>query len=330
MLRILRRFGLLLPIGCLATLGCVNLHAEPGAGQQMMKITGDSQFLTADQKLYTMRQWEPPNGREPKLILLGIHGINGAADDWRVLGEYLQANDDEVTLYSYDLRGQGRDPNPQDRGDIEHANLWVQDLLNLSSLLKQRYPGVPLVWLGESLGSLIAMRAVDQTSAEALPCEALALCSPIAGFGDKVKPQRIAMMRAARLFMPAKRIAAESFAKDGNTKVASGEEHAERAELNEWHVKSHTLRSLVAIGNEISQMKRRAARLKLPCLVLYGGRDVFTATDEVEKFVSRIPQSVDKTVSFYPSAYHLLFHDDERKKVCADLLGWVQQFKKQG
>ncbi len=117
--------------------------------------TEDGEFTQA-LKIPTY-QWMPA-GTAPKVIFLGIHGLTLHGRRFRVLARSLAVNG--AGFVSMDMRGFGRcrfDDKHQfstpdnDRTKVDHHKSY-DDIAQLATLLKQKYPDTKIVALGESLG----------------------------------------------------------------------------------------------------------------------------------------------------------------------------------
>jgi len=117
--------------------------------------TEDGEFTQA-LKIPTY-QWMPV-GAPPKVIFLGIHGLTLHGRRFRVLARSLAVNG--AGFISMDMRGFGRckfddkhqfSTPSEDRSKINHHKSY-DDIVQLATLVKQKYPDIKLIALGESLG----------------------------------------------------------------------------------------------------------------------------------------------------------------------------------
>ena len=60
-------------------------------------------FTAPDGTEFPYSKWLPQ--RSPRAVILGIHGLGGAASDWRPLGEYFRERG--IAVYAHELRGMG-------------------------------------------------------------------------------------------------------------------------------------------------------------------------------------------------------------------------------
>src|SRR5476651_1513372 len=117
--------------------------------------SGDK-YVAADGTALPLAIWKAENG-PPKAVILGLHGFG----DYRNAFEEPAAiwAKDGITTYAYDQRGFGGSPT---RGRWPGTDTLVDDARTVATLLRQRYPGVPLYIAGESMGGAVALVAADR------------------------------------------------------------------------------------------------------------------------------------------------------------------------
>ena len=108
-------------------------------------------------------EWLPASGT-PKAIVLGIHGLTLHGRRFRVLARSLAIN--KIGFVAMDMRGFGRcrfgdyqqfSTADDDRSKINHHKSY-DDIAQLATMVKQKYPDLPLIALGESLGCTFCVR----------------------------------------------------------------------------------------------------------------------------------------------------------------------------
>lgn len=104
-------------------------------------------------------QWLPD---ETKAAVQIVHGGAEHAGRYARLAEALTSRG--YAVYAEDHRGHGRTANGADKlGDMGSANGLIhvcEDVIALSQHIKTTHPGVPLIILGHSIGSLITQRVL--------------------------------------------------------------------------------------------------------------------------------------------------------------------------
>lgn len=114
-----------------------------------------------------MYQWLPKD-KEIRVVFLGIHGLTLHGRRYRVLARTLASQG--IAFVAPDMRGFGRcyfdqdnkwGSKKDDKRKINHEKSY-QDLVNLATAVKQKYPDKPLVVLGESLGATFCVRLAGE------------------------------------------------------------------------------------------------------------------------------------------------------------------------
>jgi pimeloyl-ACP methyl ester carboxylesterase len=93
----------------------------------------------------------------PPLVAVLIHGSGGSSMNMNVLGRALAAAG--TPAYAPDIRGQGQSGR---RGDIDYIGQQEDDLADLLTLVRHRYPSAKLVLAGHSSGGGFALRVAGE------------------------------------------------------------------------------------------------------------------------------------------------------------------------
>ncbi|MDB6118801.1 MAG: hypothetical protein JWO08_2582 [Verrucomicrobiaceae bacterium] len=284
---------------------------------------GTATWTSFDGKEMPWHSWPVAPGTKPKAVIITIHGLSGAASDFHLLGEQLRGHGYEV--YGYELRGQGYDPDVAKRGDIASADHWLKDLRTFHRLVSARHPGVPVIWYGESLGTLIALHAA--AGKHETP-DALILATPIAGLKMKVSAGQRGLLLAGSRVVPGLRVSLGDLAgmDENKIRVTSTTTHGGQMAKTPYHVSHFSLRLLREIDRLIQSNPKAARNLRIPVLVLGSPHDVVSSPDQVQGLFAEIG-SQDKLMHWYSKSYHLLLHDVQRDQVVADLLRWLERYQ---
>ncbi|MBK1834526.1 alpha/beta hydrolase [Roseibacillus ishigakijimensis] len=274
-----------------------------------------SYLTTSDGKALSLQHWN--RQARPETVLLALHGIEGAARDFGNLGRALPEQAPRTTLYALNQRGAGYDADWAHQGDIANRQLWQRDLRELHTALRQRHPDARLVWVGESMGSLVMLQALAEGVPEAP--EGLVLVSPVVSLGALPRWQ-VALLRVAATLAPGARVSLAALA-GGSFQATTHSDHFAQSEGNPYHVESYTLRYLATLAHLAEEAPRHAREVPGPTLILHGGQDFLTSTGDMERFRAAFPQRPD--YQLFPQSHHLLFYDKERKDVIAKLLLWL-------
>jgi acylglycerol lipase len=295
---------------------------------QSVKIPSTLQtknWTSGDGKSLPYQTWPKAEGQHaglqtPRGVLICIHGLSGASLDFWPAGEALPAQG--YLVYGVELRGMGNDPVVKDRGDIPHRQRWIADLLEFTRLIKAKHPHLPLYWMGESLGALIAIHSLEALGPEQTKLlDGVILTSPVIGFRQELPWWKYYPLRGLIAVLPSKRIMLESLG-DSEVKVTTNTTHKGQMEKTPHYVPEFTLRLFGQVEKMIRRSDEAATKFQIPVLMFYTPNDVFTSQAQLEKFFACV-DSKDKEKRFFPKSYHLLLHDVEREEVLTALQTWL-------
>ncbi|MDP0490196.1 MAG: alpha/beta fold hydrolase [Verrucomicrobiota bacterium JB023] len=286
-----------------------------GSAQELLPVT-PPKFAASDGKELPIRYWNLKE--KPRRVIIGLHGISGAAKDFENLGKKLQEDSTRTTLYALNLRGQGLDPAPGERGDIEDEDLWKRDLREFHEVIQQRHPEASIVWMGESMGALIALHTA--AGGETQP-RGLILASPIVSL-DKVPRKQQTLLRSAAKICPICRVSLKTLA-GGSFEAISGGNHFDQAEKNPYQIEEFTFRLLDTVGSLVTRMPEQARQIALPVLILHGGQDPLSNPEKVKQFADNFEGPVERVLA--PESHHLLFYDISRTTMIHKTLQWLDQ-----
>ena len=296
-----------------------NLPAGPPMLPEAALTTTDYQSFDRDRFPYTRFG----KSEKPTQIIIAIHGISGAARDFNPVAEHLLPTRSDVIIYAPEVRGQGNDPIKERRGHIPNRTYWFRDLQTFTNLIRKKHPGVPIVWLGESMGSLIVLNTfAEQHRAHpqaGLPADALILSSPVVSLGDKLPFWLKWLSRLAVTFFPTAKISLSTLSGEENTQITADATYQEQVKNNPYHIDRFTLQLLDQLRQMIEAVEPQATAVKVPVLILHGGKDIFSKETEVQGFERAFTASPKVTRAYFPESHHLLFYDDGHENVIATL-----------
>lgn len=116
-------------------------------------VTG--KFLSSDGKTNISYQlWD--GAQKPVCVLQIIHGMAEHIDRYKDLAAYL--NENGIIVAGEDHIGHGNSSDPSDYGYFGEKDGWVHmvdDVEKLREILAEKYPDVPFVMMGHSMGSFL-------------------------------------------------------------------------------------------------------------------------------------------------------------------------------
>jgi len=320
----------------LLTLAFVSCHSSPK--YTLVSHTydkprlGEKTFTTTDSQSFSYRKFvaSGPDAKEPETVVIALHGFCGASIDYKNLGTWLLKEHPSIALYAYDIRGQGLDPVNERRGDIDVPENWFNDLNTFTELVRQQHPRANIVWQGESMGALILANTYrrDMESGKRPACDAIVITSPVVGIRGDFPAWKKQTVRAIAKIFPAARLSLDTLSGGEQVQMTATSTHSEQSETNAWHIERHTLRLLVSLNDLIDQMKVSAATFRVPTLIVHGGKDYFTDTQDVITFYQHLSAAPEKKRLYYPEAHHLLMYDAQKDVVIQDIGSWLLDLPK--
>lgn len=283
-------------------------------------------FTSFDQSCFPYRYWG--SLKTASTVIIGIHGICGASDDFSGLASYLTKKSDQLVFYAYEVRGQGRDPQTKRRGDIRQANEWLSDLEEFTKQIKETHPESRILWCGESMGSLIASHYSLNNKKATAHSDGLILLSPVVRIGDQAPVWKIRIARCCAFLFPWIRVPLSRLLGNNNSQVtADGIDHDKQSATNDWHVDSFTLRLLGTLATMVETMPQAARCIDRPTLILSGGKDIFTPAHYTTEWLINFPSPKTLSHRHFAHAYHLLMYDNCRLEVFEQIHLWIKQLK---
>lgn len=114
------------------------------------------QTLRDGTKLH-MYEWKPTNNKNAKGVIQLVHGSAEHAKRYDEFANYM--NENGYIVIADDHRGHGKTAkNKEDLGFFAEENGWetiIDDLAEITTLIKTTYPNLPIVMLGHSMGSFM-------------------------------------------------------------------------------------------------------------------------------------------------------------------------------
>jgi alpha-beta hydrolase superfamily lysophospholipase len=189
------------------------------------------------------------------------------------------------------------------------------------ALLRERYPGVPLFVMGESMGAAVAVLAANRGGPGA--ADGFILLAPAVWGRSTMNVFERMGLWVADLFP-----GVEWSPRALPVTIRPSDNVAMLRELfNDPLViktaRSDTLNGLVDL---MGAALDAAPRFTAPALILYGEQDAVVPRTPVARFVAALPHDAAERqrVALYPAGYHLLLRDLEGPMVTADVLAWIE------
>jgi len=284
-------------------------------------------YTSFDNDRFDYLKWT--NSPSPRTVIIAVHGINGAAQDYDNLASHLtenHENDGGIAIFAPETRGQGNDHNVRRRGDIYRKEEWFKDLSTFTQMIKSEYPDAEIIWCGESMGSLIVTHAYNYTGQKdsQFRPDRIILLAPVVSLRPHLSVWKHKLANTLSYLLPRFRVSLNQFSGEQAVKVTQGgDSHDEQASKNSYFIEKFTLRLLATLGKLISEMNTAAENINVPIMIINGGHDYFTPPQNAEEFYARIPHSEANQHAYFADSYHLLIYDAHREEIFGELSQWI-------
>jgi alpha-beta hydrolase superfamily lysophospholipase len=301
----------LIAMAMLSLTACTTELAPPGPAVVAPAATSDA-FVMPDGFRLPYRVWLPSESH-PKAVVLALHGMNDSRDAYEIPGpDFADAG---VAVYSPDLRGFG---DTASRGYWPGTQGLVDDARVMTRLLQQRYPGVPLYLMGESMGAAVLM--VLATEPHAPQVAGYVLVSPAVWGRAEMTP----FLRST-LWLAVHTVPGMLLENRGYVKITASDNHAALVRLSEDPLTIHATRVDATEGlvDLMDAALTSAAKFRARALFIYGGKDDLIPKQATLATWRALPKGA-ATLAYYPDHYHLILRDLRRQPVLNDVVAWMK------
>ena len=254
---------------------------------------------------------------KPKGVVQLLHGLGEHANRYQKLArELVNAG---YSVYADDHRGHGRTGMEQYNGDVSKLGrlgaggmrATIAALEQFTGIIREENPGVPLVAIGQSWGSLM-LQSILNTSSQNY--DGIVLTG--------TAYRTLTDMNSGDLNKKHKHLGTtgnEWLSRDESVHTAFSEDP-----LNFYAAAS----KLFGIREGLRLLGRPAKNIEhdIPVLIMIGSEDSLGGEKSIEKlahdYVERSKLS-DVTAVVYPGARHEVFNETNRDEVVADLIEWL-------
>lgn len=293
--------------------GCMPSYYPLGTHMQNPQLT-PTVYLAADGLSLPLRSWMPKSG-QLKAVLLALHGFNDYSNFFAAPAQYLSEHG--VGCFAYDQRGFGAAPL---RGFWAGSETYVHDVAVFVDLLQQRYPGVPVYVLGESMGGAIAMRAAS----ELMPAQiaGVILSAPAVWSRATMPWYQTSLLWTLAHTVPWLTLTGKGLGKQASDNI----EMLRAMGKDPWVIKETRIEAMYGLTNLMDEAFDSAAALQTNTLLMYGEKDEIIPQEPVYQFMQQFlasPSPQGKTVGVYSQGYHLLLRDLAAQTVWQDIVAWI-------
>lgn len=264
-------------------------------------------------KLYT-KYWQP--NEKPKALVFISHGYAEHCQYYEPLAHVL--NTIQCFVFAHDHVGHGRSEGA--RVCIDTVDTYVKDVFQHTDILLQKYPNLPIFYIGHSMGGTIGIKAAMKRPNY---FKGIVLSGPATCTKTKAaSPFKVKLARILGWILPNLPIVPLDFT------ILTRNEDAMQARKNDplmWHGYANA-GWCSAMFNAIQSIENNISTVEWPFLLIHGDDDKICDISGSKVFYEMAP-SLDKTFKIYPKAYHCLLEepDDVKEQVTNDIIHWLNQ-----
>ncbi len=284
---------------------CTPYLYPKGPVRQPAELAEDA-FVMADGAHLPVKRWGPT--KKPKAVILALHGFNdysnafdAPAQAWAKAG---------ILTIAYDQRGFGNAPH---RGRWAGVETMTDDLATASRLLKNRFPEIPQIVLGESMGGAVVMATV--AGHPDLSADRLVLSAP-AVWGRETMPvwQRAGLDTLANI-VPWLEVSPRHIRRVPSDNI----EMLRALGRDPLIIKRTRIDALWGLVNLMDAARDAAPSLHHDSLILYGAKEDILPPEAWRTMIADLPKDGPWRLRLYSGGYHMLLRDLNAGEVIDDI-----------
>lgn len=297
---------------------CAKPYVHPSNGDHALPQLNKSHALMEDGYRLPLSRWEA-NGNT-RAIVLALHGFNDYSFAFDNLGDYLTRRG--ITVIAYDQRG---------FGNTDGVGLWhgserlSADLVTVTRLLRERYAGMPLYLLGESMGGAVTLTSLASAP---LDVDGIVLVAPAVWARDTMPYyQRAALWIGAHTF-PGMELTGEGL----DLKPSDNTDMLQALADDELVIKTARVDVLYGISNLMDRAMLVSTEVPGNILLLYGVHDEIIPVIPTCQLVEKLSHNGTTQLSaiIYEQGYHMLTRDLQAAVVMEDIATWIAEHETNG
>jgi alpha-beta hydrolase superfamily lysophospholipase len=263
---------------------------------------------------FYVQGWEADD-QKPRALIVLVHGLGEHTARYAHVGKAM--TEAGYALTGFDLRGHGRSGGA--RGHAPSLDAYMQDIRQFFQLMAQRYPSLPQILYGHSLGGLLALTYAIQYGAglKGVMVTSSALRSPL-----QKQKAKVAMAKILGALLP-------------TVTLPSGLEAAAIShdpEVVQKYIKDPLVHSSTSLGFGKAALKAvdlcfaRAKDFPAPLLMMHGTGDLIAYSSGSEEFAQLVRAAgCDVTLKLWDNLYHELHNEPEKAEVFKFMIEWLDK-----
>ena len=302
----------LIVLSALTAASCAPVVQPAGPAVGAPALIGAA-LIAGDGAILPIRHWSPHG--PPRAIIIGLHGFNDYSNAFAAPAKFWAANG--IATYAYDQRGFGAAP---------YAGIWagapsmIGDAISMARLARRKHPGVPLYYVGVSMGGAVAMLALTRVGSDTRVADGAVLVAP-AVWGRR---HMNAFQRGALWFfshtVPWFPLTGQGL----NIKPSDNVAMLKALGRDELVLKQSRVDSVHGLVGLMDLAYAAAPKLTSRALVLYGGKDEIVPSGVSLEVLKILARRKTARVAVYDGGYHMLLRGLKAAIVLRDIAAWIE------
>ncbi len=252
----------------------------------------------------------------PKAVVLTIHGLGEHFGRYKHVGEWL--NSQQINMVGGDLPGFGTSKEPL--GHIDSFNDYLNQVGKWVTYTKDKWPELPIILFGHSLGGLIALRYLEKRETAGI-LTGVAVTSPSISVKLETSGGLLFLANILRKFAPKIKFPSGIKAEDVSRHPEIRETYSTDP-LNYGKVSAGLFYEMQLAINEAWEDVEEINRAGIPLLFLQAGNDQLVDADQADEFAKLVDRELINYINI-PSLYHEIFNEPERDIYLKLFSDWI-------
>ena len=270
-------------------------------------------FTSFDGTTLDIHIWEPET---PRAVFLAVHGGLAHAGDWVTPARWFREKG--IATAAYDLRGHKRETVCIDRfGD------FVKDTCRFREWVTEQFPGLPLFYLGHSVGGLIGTHLGLGLGLNPDDCrfKGFVFSAPYYGNAIKVNPLVMSTVRLLGRFLPGLPIPGEDI-----TGLLTHDPEITQRHRRDEQDGIRAAKASMGFGAELLRAQEAAAAgihtWKHPLFVVVAGDDRVADTACTQAMLDKIDPGLLTRLTREKN-FHENFNETDRETIFEEIHEWM-------
>ena len=258
---------------------------------------------------------QPAKATQTKAAIGIIHGLGEHIERYDELANYL--NERNISVLGYDRRGHGQSEGK--RGHTPSYQAFLDEIKGLVKQMKQRYPNVPSILYGHSMGGNLLLHFLIQNNNVV---DAAIVSAPWIALSFQPSPIKVIGGKLIRKILPSLSIKNELDTKHLSRDMAEVKKYEEDPLVHD-RITPNTGSFMLDAAEELNVF---SGDWPTPSLLMHGTDDGVLSHDATKAFAERITGDVQ--FKSWEGGYHEL-HKDSNKEEVMDYVGkWLAKVLK--